>query len=546
MADLDRHLYDLIRDRAGRIDIPGGDLDSVSAQGRSRRRRARVTASVVAAAVAGSATGIVVTSIGGSHHPTRVVDPATSGSATPAAQLNWHQQSATDGLLMEYQLTAPTGGAQYAVSTAPGATPTSGPPAQALYRSTNGADWQAVPAPSNLSVADLAASGNSIYDVGTGPATSGSPAAGVAVSTDGGASWTDAPLPVSMTAPDGALTVDDQVLRVAAGPGGVVVGVGAAADLDLSRVVAGATSQTAWAPTVQGIDILGAARGDVCPAGSSSSGPATPYTTGSGLTAAQQAQARRKLAASPTTVAGAHAPGGEVSSVSCVGSDGTVVSSVPPAQAYQVTSSYTWAQLGISDDAALALQGDAIFFHSSDGHTFTRVDSQPGLQSDGLTLIADGRGFAAASSTNPDQSVVYQSADGLSWTPTSLLPSAVSWVQNLGVVGGNLTAVGSVGTGSQVFQLVGGQWVKTAQSDSSASASFGPLGLALASSDSSGNVTVQFSPDGSQWQSHSFDQPAGAVEAGIMVAVGADRVAVTVTPNQVGQPATVLVGSPLA
>jgi hypothetical protein len=232
MPDLDRYLYDELRARSAQVELPAGDVDAVVARGRGRRRRRRTSGGLIAVMTAGAVVGVVVADSGQSHHTdvsTRI--PALAPPVS-SPRLLWRAASVHDGLTPITSLASP-GEIAYAVSTAPGQIVTSGYGTQTLYRSATGLSWKQADGPNGVSVGDVSVNGARLYSVGTGPATAdtgGASAEYAAVSwtVNGGVSWQKSVLPVHLGAPSNSTTDTGVIIRVAAGPKGVVALVQAA------------------------------------------------------------------------------------------------------------------------------------------------------------------------------------------------------------------------------------------------------------------------------------------------------------------------------
>lgn len=514
-TDFEARIASDLRDASRRITLPGGDPGRAMARGRRRLRRQQAGAAAAAfAAGAALVSGLLVARTHGSPHTTVRLDPTLAGPAHgPAggAPLSWRVAPATSGL---YAVTALSdgSGSLYAVSTSPGVSGGNVP--SVLYRSADGKTWTPVHVANQpaAGIADVSATGNSLYTVATGPATAsvaGGEAVTVGDSTDGGSNFSRVDLPLDLTSSTGALTVRYVGPHVAAGPHGVVVAVAASVNLDLSQVDPAAGPAPAWTTSAAGVEVLGAERAGACGAGESTTPPGP-------------------LDAPPTTTASAAA--GPVRSASCYDSTGKVVRSIPVQGAYPVTATIPWSHLGVSAQAARAIQAQPLVFYSSDGKNFQQVQLPPVTDS-GMDLVAGPQGFALLTDGG-----VTLSADGRAWSTPVALPGGFTSSASAGFVAGRLLVFGTAAHGPEVISPDANGWDSTPLATTPDSVAFGPLGVAVAGvmtqpADGSGPPAwaVSFSTDGTTWTT----QPLGALVGGpvgqAVAAVSASNVVVTVT-----------------
>jgi len=568
MPDLDRSIYDQLQRRAGDVRIPDGDVASVMARGRSRRRYRRGAVSVMAVAAAVALTGTLVNRSSGSH-PTvvRSGDPVPT-SAPASAALRWSAQPVADDLGYSTSLSA--GATEYALSTSPGVAPTSGGlTAPALWSSTDGFTWQVATGPQGLSLGDLAVNDGTVYGVGTGTATAAtanvlSGGVKVASSAEGKGEWSQVQLPLDFAAPPGALTLDDDIVKIAAGPTGVVAAINPGATLNLSHVLPAGVTAGNWTTTASGVELLGAERADVCGPGETTTPQASSATVAPGqanaTTSAGVALKERVAAAQQTT--SVQSP---VGPVGCFDAAGNVVRTLSVEDAFPVVSQYSWAQLHLGPEAVDALRSEPIVFFSANGKDFQQI-SLPAGAGAVQSLTADAGGFVLSTNSYYGGSqVVLRSADGQHWTAHPL-PALDTDVIGAATVDGQVLAVARTNTDIQVLQLHGSTWALLSIPGLPAAAgtqqnadglAFGPLGVALVVQDTNAATSdeqVFYSPNGVTWSSADLTTLSGGQVSEVAnVSVNANQVVVTVqrpaTPQagiEVGTktPEVAVVGSP--
>jgi hypothetical protein len=387
----------------------------------------------------------------------------------------------------------------------------------------------------------------------------------VASSPEGKGEWTQVQLPLDFAAPAGALTLDDDIVKIAAGPSGVVAAVNPGATLNLSRVLPAGVSAGNWTTTASGVELLGAERADVCGPGETTTPQAGGVTVGpeAGNTAISAAAAvkQRAIAAAQHNTA-VQSP---VVPVSCYDAAGNVVRTLSAEDAFPVLAQYSWAQLHLGAEAVDALRSEPIVFFSADGKAFQQV-SLPAGAGAVQSLTADANGFVL--STNDyygGTQMVLSSADGQHWTGYAL-PAADTDVIGAATVGGQLLAVARTNTDIQVLQLQGSTWVTmsvpglvapTGTEQNADGVAFGPLGVAVVVQDSnaaSSDEQVFYSPNGVTWSSEDLTVASGGQVGEVAnVSVNADQVVVTVQRPATAQagievgtkaPEVAVVGSP--
>lgn len=263
--------------RARTIDLPRTDVGAIAERAdRRRRRRQRTTAGMAGVTlVAGAAFAFVLT---GDEDETRT-PVATQPNPVAESPLEWTTVEPAVGLAWSSQFGASTvvDGVSYRLSTAPGpARDISDPISYAnwsLYRSADGAEWEAVDLPAQLYASAVASNGSQLYAVGTGPAGGDQVPFRLTVSSDGGDTWSDptdlAPELTALKAEFGSeVLVNDPV--VATHGDTTVVAVSVQAVPDLSARVHGIDLDGGWEVGPEGVRVYGQSRcaedGGPCPA----------------------------------------------------------------------------------------------------------------------------------------------------------------------------------------------------------------------------------------------------------------------------------------
>ena len=583
MPDLDRYLYDQLRAHAAGVDVPVGDVDAVMARGRHRRHRRAGASLLAVVAAAGTVTGVVVSNSSSGGSGQLSVGSPTSLPAAAGTQLSWRVVPARAGLSGVTSLSS-SGEIAYAVSTAPGVVPAGNQLAAQLYRTADGLSWTTATGPTGLSTAGVAVEGNRVYTVGTGPAqaatgASGATTAAVSWTDNGGGTWQSSALPIDLPAPAGAVTVNDEALNVAAGPKGVVASVAINTSVDLSKLKSGVSAKTLWTANANGVEVLGPRFSSQCGFSVATAPNAFRHLPGAPLTPSQAAAAAAKLRTAYTRqIAGtgpksgvgppavarsgnlsglydatAKAPMGQISSlVPCVGASGKVTRYVPADQAYRVVKTYSWSQLKIGSQLAIALQGEPLVFYSSDGTKFQQVSVPAGIALVNVTATPGGFAMLGSTADGSGMPVVLQSADGRNWTAARFgLPVGATQASVIGDVDNHLVVLGQTNAAAVAYTLTAGGWQTTTLPVGYQAVSFGAIGVALVGVSPSGDPgswQVMFSRDGVHWSSASLVRLSGGSVDDANVLVGASQVVVTTTRQSSvksgPQPQLQLVGTP--
>ncbi len=455
MTELDDRLSQHLQSAAAGLRVAEAGAETVSRQGRRRRVRSRI-------AVAGVTVSVVVVAAVGAfalvdrddETIVQVGSPAGDGvgegldSTAVESALEWREAAPDSAASAIGYVNGVEGsdGALYAVSTEPGrfdyseANPQG--PGQALYRSTDGGvNWEPVSSNADLWIADLDASADRIYAVGTAPAQAGTtPTARtgdlvVASSTDGGTTWTNALLPLDVV-PDHSVS-GVYGAQVVVGPAGVVTAVPTTVQRDMEALVPGVDLRWGWQPTDTGLAVYGepedfdaSSRLDWCPQEWVLEGPSDePNGTGGYFRCVHP----------------------ETDDASFEFGAGLVIGSI-------VAAEYTWADLGLESYADLVSTTVQMFF-SADGSTFEAVAIPAGVGINGsIELVTTETGFLAAvnSYATPESTVadsaLLRSGDGRSWTATAPPASGGGYPAAFGVIGDRIVWVSTDFAGRSVIE----------------------------------------------------------------------------------------------
>jgi hypothetical protein len=535
---ISRHLHA----QADAIDLPPADPAAAMRRGQRRRTRRRVGLAGAVAVAGVLATTVAVRDTGGRHQELQL----GSASSTSASSFEWSVVDPRVGLGYDWfsgGVAALADGSVYSISTAPGSHTADGPVAQALYRSTDGAEWDKRSLPSGTKTHDLAGAGETLYGIGTAP----SGGLVVSASDDGAATWsTAAQLPDDLLALQARHPglVSLSTPRIAARDRShVVVAITASANLDLTKLghPEYATGEHLTRVGPDGIDVFTVPTSD-CSADvdvSAGGGPRTDPAATDPATAEDENRCAARAAG--TKEAALQTP----------------------------AASFTFDELGITGELRELVGGKPFVYASDDGTAFERselVDELPtstGTRDVQPLATPDGfRLFVSGYSEHGSHALVFRSADGHGWAADGGFDGGVSGV---GLVGDLPAAAVWKDQGGASLELQGaGGWtsvdlahllsVPQGTEAYVESVAFGPLGVAavLGVADEEGEHDQQYvlhSADGSRFQVEQVEQHVdnGGVVTG--VSVTADAIAVRVTTPDDGDPRTpptqqVLVGTP--
>lgn len=526
---IDRYLSD----RAESLTLTPGDPSAVMRRG-ARRRLRRRGALVGGVAVLALVATTVVVDRGGSDQKVQI----TASPQATASTFDWSTVRPDSGLGYSGAQAQLASGAVYGLSTAPGPVTddTYNRPAT-LYRSVDGKEWVEAQLPTTLSASALAASGDTLYALGTAPAGGGTRDLVVASSTDGARSWSSITLPhevadleaahpgqISVSAP--TLAALDATHQVAS----VVV----SANLDPTKIKPEiADEDVSWEWTDTGLTL----RQSPKPCGAEKD----PNAAGNAVTADEMKACRLAAEDSVPRDADGNTP---------------------------VVGSYTYAELGISPDLAALVNGRTYTYATSDGSHFAPVSLPVDASGWGSQLVA-GQGrytlFLGRSDGKAGQTDVLQSADGTSWAKATTLggsPMSAGLLQGRPAV----ALSDSSDLGTVQAQQADGTWapidlgaaitVPAGQQAWVGQVAFGPLGLAA----SVGSYDKAGAGDSGSWIVHTSDgshlsvlDVASVVDhPGSVIGLAVSADAITVRLSDVGpgrQPSTpptqtVLVGTP--
>lgn len=525
----DDHLQHYFSARAGDIAVPRTGTAAIVE--RARRRRHRRTGLKVAAVVGVLAIGGAVIAQSGDDGQ----DVASYGNAVVPTGLRWTTVAPEAGLGSSQTSFATTAdGTVYGLSTAPGQrSPTSPAEPARLYRSSDGAEWAAADLPDELWTSALAADGDRLYAVGTSPAGGGSERARLAVG-GGGGDWTEVDLPFDLEA-------------VGAGfPGGAgISSVRVASAGDASVVTIGVIADLWELPQVKGQDARLAADGvnlvetPDCEGSATTVAPTTPGDATTGSAAADPAGV-------PVTVPAEEADAAKRAEEAADGSC-TEAADEDPA----VTRHYSWAELGIAEDAADLVLGRTYAFRI-DAEGVARPAGQLPSGASVVDLVAGPDGFWAVGgrvdvtgTTATDEA--YFSADGATWATDR--PIVLSgYPMAAGLLGGRPTVV-TTGDGME-GQLVldsltpggaqptdlGASLGDLVEDGYLSAAGFGPLGFAgVVTSEDGSTEVVHGSGDGTFSVVPVVGEPEGRYEYPVGVDVSADAITVRLVSTVPGE-----------
>ena len=444
MNDDDR-LSRYLADQAEAITLAPADLGAAMRRGTHRRNRRR------GAIVAGATLAIVATSLSviDRGDPDASVDSDLAAAVVPSS-LDWTVVSPTSGLGYSRSTTL-VGGVTYSLSTAPGPNDETTSSETHLYRSDDGAEWAEVALPDGVRPSSLAGSGDTLYAIGTAPASGGGRDLVVSASTDGAATWS------SVTLPDAVAALE------ARHPGEIIISQPDVAATDATHLVASvvvtanpdvetllpddASPNGGWSISADGVSVY----------------EELPCDAASG----EQANDCADPAITRSSEATAPMPNGP---------------SKP-----EVKATYTWDELGLDPELRGLIGGRTYVYASDDGVTFdpATLPGDVGGWSGGLLATDDGyRLFLGQEVRESDATtLVLASEDGHTWTRAGSLPgSPVS----AGLLGGRPALAVYTVDGSFAVQISqpDGSWVPldllaaVGGSGGVQDVAFGPLGLA--------------------------------------------------------------------
>lgn len=518
----DDRLTRYLNDQAGAITLAPSDPREVVRRGARRRTHRRVAVVACAATLGVVATTVAVDQGDGGA-------PLASGIAaaiTPTS-FDWTAVTPQSGLGYGQRSALLADGSLYSLSTAPGAAGTDSTFEPHLYRTADGTEWTEVSLPDGVKPSSLAASGSTLYALGTAPTAGGGRDFVLSASTDGAASWSQVALADEVEALDTAFP-DEIVISspvVAAGDGGqVAAAVVVTAQPDLERLVPDFDPEAHWAEwDTESVTILTQKRceGDVC------SDRPLPSTTS---------------AEPPAADAGAQRAGGE-----------------GPGEEPEVVATYTWDELGLEPELRDLLTGRPYVYASDGTAAATAVALPAGTSGTSADLLATPEGFQLFLTEDGEPgsgptTAVLSSPDGRTWTAGA---SLTGFVASSGVLGGRPAAATWSDDGLLVHvQQPDGAWAlldptQAVDGDSSVQeVAFGPLGMVAIVAGDAGPVHVVHSLDGSTLSAVAASDIVGTDAGSVTgLAVTADAVLVRFAAGPDDDTSTppvqrVLVGTP--
>ncbi len=521
----DDRLHRYLSHQAAAITLSPADPERAATRGARRRarRRGAVISSVAVLAVVAVAAAVVDRGDGESS----VTSGFAAAAATPSTY-DWTVVDPQSGLGYSRGSAAVVDGTVYRLSTSPGASGDASFESGHLYRSTDGAEWGEVGLPADLVPSSLAASGSTLYALGTAPAGGGGRDLVLASSRDGATTWEQIQLPDEVTELDARF------------PGEVFLSQPSVAVLDDDHVVAAITVQSS--PNVS----------ELVP--ELADGAYTFETSVEGVTVLEH-----EGCSDPEVSTGACSfvdEAGERSST-------TIALPDPSDDEPTVHATYTWDELGVDPELQALVEGRTYLYRTQDGEHFEAATVPSELDGATAQVVATARGFTAfVADWDQDAPTtrVLTSADGAAFVeaPGSPLRGAAS---EAGVLAGRPAVA--------VFDRAGATAVHVGQEDgswselplaeggaSSGDVAFGPLGFAAVIWEApapGSEVSVPHlvhSADGLQLSSVSLEDKVGSAAPNVLgVTVTADAVFVRIggpVDDDPGTPPTqqVLVGTP--
>lgn len=324
------------------------------------------------------------------------VNPITS-----AGDLDWYAIDSPIGF--STRLLASDTGSFYALSTIPGNAAV-WPIPKAIYKSGDGENWEIISLDDTQSAHDMALAGDTIYLIGTAPATQNfqdAPEVLISASSDNGDNWTQTLLPTNSGPPDGVPVQWANVsMRVGANRDAVVALVQSQYFLDYSRLVP-----------------------------SEFANPNFGFEAGADGVAVIDHRALEELY------------------MSCEGEDAAgidIEEMSPECQALfngddsaGAIGFVTWEEMGLADG------GQPVFselFVSAGGGEFESIDSPFDPGSEVYSFHATATGFMGIESGR-DSERIWWSQDGRTWQEDEQL-NDFDWIVNVGSTGGRTVVIG--------------------------------------------------------------------------------------------------------
>ncbi len=515
--------------RAAEIDLPAAGPGTIADRVRARRRRRRAGS----AAVLGAAVLLGGAVLGQGLRSSDDQQVESYGAAVGAAELDWTMVDVSNGLGWTRDIVRSESGALYALSTASGDGSWQASYQPVVYTSVDGAEWSPVAMAEDLRPNGLAASGGTVYAVGTG---AGGGVVRLASSDAPDSGWTVTDLPLDLEAESvglpGRLYVAE--VDVASSRGTTVVAATVTLQVDSEALMAGEDNPSEWYPERDGMVRW------VCEAGGgSAASTTTPSATsmpGVELTEQQQAELHAFLEREAVEA-------GESWS-----DDDPALIGACGEMARQVKS---WPELGVDPAVGELVAGEVRLFSSAPEGS---GDPEEPLSFDHATTVAGGWGVevlagddgfwvlspAPYNEEQPhDATEALYSPDGLAWStsPSILDGNRVA----SGVFDGSLHAVtvswqgGAVSGSLQLHRLGSGSTSSLDLSEVAglgderyfAAAEVGPLGVVIVTSGPDGGQQVLHSADGTTYgRSQVPAAPVGQKQSINGVTMSADAVKV--------------------
>lgn len=481
--------------RATELDVPGAGATAVAELARSRRKRRRTGSAAVLGAAFLLGGGVIAQ---GLRADDASQDVESYGAALGTPALDWTMVDVGNGLGWARDLVRSDSGTLYAVSTGAGSPDSPDVDRSVVYSSTDGGEWAPADMPHDVRVNGLAASGDTIYAVGTG---AGGGKVRVAAGAEG--DWTVTDLPLDLEAESAGLPGRLHVAEtdVANTGGTTVVAATVALLVDTESLVAAEDNPSEWYAERDGM-VRWACEGT---GGDGAGGPVS-TTTAPALTEAQLREYLEELDAAGSE--------GEREAFEDAGLNPDSADCGESARQMR-----TWAELGIDPEVGELVTGEVrLFVSTADGPgdpsavpTFDQVTTLPGGY--GTQVLAGDSGFwvvnpagyvESASGVAMEATDARWSPDGIDWSAAPVTIDGGRWASGE-IDGAQQVLTGNWSTRSVVLHRLGAGSVSSVDlsdvADLSedryfAAAEIGPLGLVLVTNSPTGHQQVLHSADG--------------------------------------------------
>ena len=260
--------------RAAEIDLPAAGTGTIAERARARRRRRRSGSAALLGAAVLLGGAVIGQGLRSSDDDQQV---ESYGAAVGSSELDWTMVDVDDGLGWARGIVRADSGRVYALSTAAGDGSSPSSYRRVLYASADGSEWSEVAMADDLKPSGIAASGSTIYAVGTG---AGGGVVRVASSDAPEDGWTTTDLPLDLEAEAAGLPGRLYVagVEVASARGTTVVAATVQLSMDTEQIEAllsGEENPTEWYPDREGM-VRWVCEGDGTSLASTTTAPASP------------------------------------------------------------------------------------------------------------------------------------------------------------------------------------------------------------------------------------------------------------------------------